>query len=64
LVKKQKNKGGNYRGNKRPNFPPSVTKILKDWLYNNAYPFPTNTEKNELCEKTGLDLVNIHIHII
>ena len=54
LKKKPKRKGGNYKGRKRPNHPPKVTKILKEWLANNKYPFPTNTEKSHLCELTGL----------
>ncbi len=57
-----KNKGGNYRGNKRPNFPPRVTQILKNWLLHNTYPFPTNTEKDLLSRQTGLKLVNIYIN--
>jgi len=62
LIKKAKNKGGNYRGRKRPNFPPNVIKILKNWLYSNSYPFPTNTEKSILCKQTGLNIVRIYLY--
>ena len=64
VFKKKGNKGGNYRGNKRPNFPLSVRRVLKSWLFSNPYPFPTNTEKYELCEITGLKLVRIYKNYI
>ncbi|KAL6635780.1 hypothetical protein U3516DRAFT_529879 [Neocallimastix sp. 'constans'] len=55
----KKNRGGNVIGKRRPNHPPEVIKILKGWFKSKeAYPYPTNQEKFELCKSTGLSLVN------
>ncbi|OUM65260.1 hypothetical protein PIROE2DRAFT_7717, partial [Piromyces sp. E2] len=56
LNKKPKRKGGNSKGRKRPNHPHKVTRILKEWLTNNSYPYPSNTEKSRLCDATGLTM--------
>ncbi|ORX40344.1 hypothetical protein BCR36DRAFT_416954 [Piromyces finnis] len=57
-VDKHKRKCGNSKGRKRPNYSHKVTKILKEWLSNHSFPYPTITEKNRLCEATGLTLLN------
>ncbi|ORX45753.1 hypothetical protein BCR36DRAFT_357842 [Piromyces finnis] len=57
LNKKPKRRGGNSKGRKRPNHPHKVTRILKEWLANNSYPYPSNTEKSRLCDATGLTMV-------
>ncbi|KAM0675364.1 homeodomain superfamily, partial [Gurleya vavrai] len=46
---------------KRANYSKQVSKILKNWLKNNLNsPYPSETEKNELCELTGLDQTQIN----
>ena len=48
---------------KRPKrkLPASATKILKSWLAQHLkHPYPTEKEKRELCEATGLSLVQIN----
>jgi len=59
-TKSKKSRGGNIKGHKRPNHPPEVTNILKNWLskHKDIYPYPSNTEKSQLCELTGLTLVS------
>lgn len=42
------------RKNRR--LPPAATKILRSWLYQHeTYPYPTEQEREELEQKTGLD---------
>ncbi|CAK4193175.1 unnamed protein product [Aphanomyces euteiches] len=43
--------------------PPHVIKILKDWMLSPEHlehPYPTDTEKKQLCEATGLDLSQLN----
>ena len=46
---------------KRTNYPKKVSKTLKDWLSTNVLnPYPSETEKAVLCERTGLDQTQIN----
>lgn len=41
---------------KLPNFSKSVSKVLKRWLYDHIEnPYPSQLDKDKLCEKTGLN---------
>lgn len=47
--------------NKRSNFPKHISRVLKDWLIENAEsPYPTESEKQILSEATGLDHTQIN----
>ncbi|KAM0688120.1 homeodomain superfamily [Conglomerata obtusa] len=51
----------NGKRNKRTNYPKTISKILKNWLRNNLNsPYPSETEKVELSELTGLDQTQIN----
>lgn len=41
--------------NERKNFPPQVRQILKKWLIDHGnHPYPTEAEKQQLCEATSM----------
>lgn len=53
----------NHHGKKykRSNFPKHISRILKDWLIENAdSPYPTESEKQTLSDATGLDHTQIN----
>lgn len=46
-------------------FPAEITKVLRDWLREHSeYPYPTMTDKDTLCEATGLTRVQIEYWFI
>lgn len=46
-------------------YPQEVTKILYDWLNDHMYyPYPTEAERLELCEQTGLSRKQLRIWLI
>lgn len=46
---------------KRTNYPKQISKLLKSWLRENINnPYPTEKEKQFLCDRTGLDHTQIN----
>ncbi|KAF9756201.1 Homeobox protein HD-2 [Nosema granulosis] len=46
---------------KRSNYPQKISKMLKKWLEDNVnHPYPSEAEKAQFCEKTGLDVAQIN----
>ncbi|ELA47189.1 hypothetical protein VCUG_01289 [Vavraia culicis subsp. floridensis] len=46
---------------KRTNYPKQISKLLKSWLRDNINnPYPTEKEKQFLCDRTGLDHTQIN----
>lgn len=47
--------------NKRLNYPNKVVRVLKGWLERNILdPYPSEDQKEEFCEKTGLEMNQIN----
>lgn len=46
---------------KRANYPKNISRILKTWLSNNiSKPYPSEVEKNQLMQSTGLNSIQIN----
>jgi hypothetical protein len=46
---------------RRPNHPPKVSEKLRKWLHDHEdHPYPTEAEKRNLSEKTGLNMTQIN----
>lgn len=51
----------NTTKNKRLNYPNKVVRVLKGWLERNILdPYPSEDQKEEFCEKTGLEMNQIN----
>jgi Homeobox KN domain len=49
------------RGRRRGHLPKTATGLLRAWLYSNVQrPYPTEQQKVELCELTGLSAVQVN----
>lgn len=50
-----------YSKNKRSNYPKNVTTLLKSWLSSNyENPYPSEVIKQQICEITGLSMIQIN----
>ncbi|ORX43066.1 hypothetical protein BCR36DRAFT_461282 [Piromyces finnis] len=56
---KQKKKYMNSKGHKQHIFFHRMNNILKEWLSNHSFYYPTINEKCRLCEATGLTMLDI-----
>ncbi|EFC47934.1 homeobox protein PKNOX1-like protein [Naegleria gruberi] len=49
------------RSKRRGNLPRHATNVLKSWLYSHfLHPYPTESEKKDLCMETGLTLTQVN----
>lgn len=57
--------GSNADSNARNSYPKRIVKILMKWLKDHIYyPYPSEDERIDLCEKTGLSRKQLRIWLI
>ncbi|OQR81908.1 hypothetical protein THRCLA_11300, partial [Thraustotheca clavata] len=62
-VEKDDDSSKEKRARRSSLLPPHVIRILKDWMMSPEHmehPYPTDVEKKQLCEETGLDMCQLN----